>query len=284
MNILVPTDFSKCADNALDVACQVAILTNAELHIYHSADIPNDWEDLELSEKVNDTKNKYVAIEAREKLIARRDKAQEQGLKCTIHYTGGKLVSNIEEIFEKVLVDLIVMGSHGIGGKEEWFIGSNTQKVIRKYHKDVLVIKEPAPIFAPKSAVFISSLHIEDQEAFMSFLDYTDALGIEEVHVLTIDTSSWFSQPTFLIRETQKDFIKIAEGRKCKAHFYRNHSVQYGISDFMKENNIDLAGISYRTRHPLKRIFMGSNVEMLINRTDKPVLCINSYTAPPIEE
>lgn len=282
MNILVPTDFSKCADYAFDVACQIAVKTKADLHIYHSANIPDDWEDMELSEKVNDTHNKYIALEARDLLISRRDKAQEQGIKCTIHFTGGEFVTNIEEIFEKVLVDLIVMGSHGIGGKEEWFIGSHTQKVIRKYHKDVLVIKEPAPTFTPKSAVFISSLNTEDQEAFQSFLDYTDAFGIEEVHVLTIDTSSWFTQPAIVIAEAQKDFVKLATDRKCKAHFYKNHSVQFGIGEFMKENNVDLAGISYRTRHPLKRIFMGSNVEMLINRTDTPVLCINSYKAPPL--
>lgn len=276
MNILVPTDFSKYATYAFDAACQIALSTDAALHLYHSADIPDDWEDLEVTEKANDTTNRYIAIEARQKLMALKDAAQELGVTCEIHYTGGKFLDNIIEVFTKVNIDLVVMGSHGAGGKEEWFIGSNTQKVVRKFYKDLIVIKEPTPVFKPKSAVFVSSLNVEDQDAFRAFLDYTDAFGIEEVHVLTIDTSAWFTQPYILIAEAQKDFQKIAEGRNCTTHFYKHHSVQSGIRDFIKNQNIDLTAISYRTRNPIKRIFLGSNVEMLINHTDSPVLCINS--------
>ena len=38
-------------------------------------------------------------------------------------------------------VDLIVMGSHGASGLNEWLIGSNAQKIVRLAHCPVLTIK-----------------------------------------------------------------------------------------------------------------------------------------------
>ena len=275
MNILLPTDFSKCASYAYDVACQVTKKTNGHLHIYHSADIPDDWEDLDIDSKVKDTKNKYVAIEVRDRLIDLKDQTKLLGIPCTTHYTGGEFLENIEEIFQKVDIDLVVMGSHGTSGKREWFIGSNTQKVIRKFRKNLLVVKRPSQSFHPTSAVFVTGLNIEDQKAFKSFLNYVNKLEIKDVHVLTIDTSSWFSQPAIVMKEALKDFEIIAKGQNCKAHFYKDYSIQSGIRHFIREFDIDLIGISYRERNPIKRIFLGSNVEMLINHTELPVLCIN---------
>lgn len=275
MNILLPTDFSKCASYAYDIACQVAEKTNGHLHIYHSADIPDDWEDLDPESKVKDTKNKHVAIEVRDKLMALKDQSEKINIPCTIHYTGGAFLENIEEIFEKIGIDLVIMGSHGISGRGDWFIGSNTQKVVRKFRKNLLVVKEPSLSFEPQTAVFVTGLNKEDQEAFKSFLSFVDKLEIKNVHILSIDTSSWFTQPAIVMKEALKDFEKIAEGHNCKSHFYKDYSIQSGIRHFIRERNIDLIGISYRDRHPIKRIFLGSNVEMLINHADQPVLCIN---------
>lgn len=275
MNILLPTDFSACASYAFDIAIQVAQKTLGQLHLYHSADIPDDWEDLEPSEKSADTKNKYIAMEARQKLMDLKIKAEQHGVECRFHYTGGSFLKNIIEILEKVKIDLIVMGSHGVAGKEEWFIGSNTQKVVRKFRKNLLVVKQPNKDFVPQSAVFVTGLNTADQSAFKSFLDYADLFNIREVHVLSIDTSSWFTQPTIVMLEALKDFKKIAVGYNCTAHFYKDYSIQAGIRHFIEEHNIDLVGISYQERNPIKRIFLGSNVEMLINHTDHPLLCIN---------
>jgi nucleotide-binding universal stress UspA family protein len=57
-------------------------------------------------------------------------------------------IIQFEKAFEGILavsktnnIDLIVMGSHGSGGFQEMFIGSNTEKVVRNSDVPVLVIK-----------------------------------------------------------------------------------------------------------------------------------------------
>lgn len=275
MDILLPTDFSSCATIAFDLACNMARKTQSHLHLYHCADVPDDWEDLTLDQKVRDNPNKYIVLDIKAKLQVLKSLALDQGISATIHYTGGTFINNLSEILDTIDIDLTIMGAHGHTGSQDLFIGSNTQKAIRKYKCNFLVINKPVPDFHPKSAVFVSSLNEDDQVAFRSFLNYATAWHITDVHVLTIDTSSWFTQPAIVIREAQKDFKLIAEDFNCDTHFYSDYSIQEGIRHFLEDNDIDLVSISYRERHPIKRIFMGSNVETLINHTDIPVLCIN---------
>ncbi len=48
----------------------------------------------------------------------------------------------IVDYAEKNDVDLIVMGTHGRGGLEKMWLGSVTEKVLRKAHCPVLVVRQ----------------------------------------------------------------------------------------------------------------------------------------------
>ncbi len=276
MNLLVPTDFSTIADYAFETACQIAKKTNSHIHIYHCASIPEGWEDLSLNEKLSDHESKNITIGARHKLIALQDIARHKGVSSTIHLKSGNFLNNIDSLLKEIPIDLIVMGSHGKSGKAQWYIGSNTQKTIRKIKTNALIIKSAQESFQLNKVAFVSSLNTEEQAAFKSFLEFVKIFDPAEVHVLSIDTSSWFSQPSIIMLEALRDFKKIADEYKCETHFFKDYSVQSGIRHFIEEHNIDLVGISYLSRNPIKRIFLGSNVEMLVNHSDSPVLCINN--------
>ena len=273
-SILVPTDFSKYAKYAFELACLLAKNTGAEIHLYHCMDLPKDWENQSVDEKMSDRQESSVAIEARHNLIQLQEEAQAQEITCRFFTTAGNFLNDISEFIEAHPIDLIVMGSHGISGKEEWFIGSNTQKVVRKLKENILIVKEPVEELKFDKITFVSGLNSDDQIAFKSFLEFAKLIHPQEVHVLTIDTSAWFSQPTIVMEESLKDFENIASAYNCTTHFYRDFSIQSGIRHFVSENKIHLIGISNRIRNPLKRIFLGSNVEMLVNHSAAPVLSI----------
>jgi hypothetical protein len=95
------------------------------------------------------------------------------------------------------------------------------------------------------------------------------------VHILSIDTLGWFNQPGVVIKEAFKEFESLALGFKCKTHFYKDYSVDAGIRHFCKEKQIELVAISNHNRNPIKRFFQGSNVEMLVNHSEVPVLSID---------
>lgn len=275
MKILVPTDFSKIANFALETAIDIAMNKGAEIHLYHCANIPNDWEDLPAETRYHDKLNKQIAIKARDRLKIFSDRVKSKGIDCNVHFTGGKLIKDIEEVFAEINVDLIVMGSHGASGKREWFIGSNAQKILRKHRKDTLVVKKLERPFDPKELLFVTNLNKEDRISFKKFLSFSKSFNVNTIHILCVDTSSFFTQPTIIIEDALKDFKAIAKEFKVETHFYRDYSVEAGVRHFVAKNNIDLVGISNHAKKPFKHIFQGSNVEMIVNHSDIPVLSLD---------
>ncbi len=273
--ILVPTDFSVFSDFALDAAIEIGKKHSSEIHLYHSADIPEDWEDLSAEKKYKDQINRNIALKVKEKLEAGEHKIKEAGLQSSKHFTGGNFLHNINEILLEVDFDLIIMGSHGTSGKEEWFIGSNAQKVVRKIHKNVLVVKQPLKSNRVENVVFVTGLNKSDHEAFRNFLKFLEPFDVKELNILSVDTSSFFIQPTILMKSALQDFANIAKDFNVKTHFFKDFTVEAGVRHFSAQKNIDLIGVSNHSRHRIKRLFQGSNVEMIVNHSQIPVLSID---------
>jgi len=275
MKILVPTDFGKYAEYAKETAISIAIKRNAEIHFYHSADIPDDWEDLSAEERYLDDANKKIAIRTGKKLEHLRLDCERKGIKSEVHYTGGKFLDNIHEILDKIKFDLIVMGSHGAASKEEWFIGTKTQKVIRKFHVPTLVVKCAPSNDNYDEVVYASELLTRDEDGFRHFLDFIKLYEPKVVHLLMVNTGSFFNQPSFLVKESFKRFKSIAAEYNCQTHFYSDINIEAGIRHFSQEHKIDLIGISNLYSNKFKRIFQGSVVEMVVNHSDAPVYVVD---------
>ena len=199
----------------------------------------------------------------------------KRGLSASIILRTGSFLQDILEVVEASDYGMIVMGSHGTSGKQEWFIGSNTQKVVRKVSCNTLVVKYPLEEINFKRVMFASNLFVEEQEALREFLKFLSFFEVEELHVLTVDTLGFLHQPKIVIMEALAEFKEIAKEHDVKTHFYNDYSVEAGIRHFADELSIDLVGISNRKKHPLKRLFQGSNVEMLVNHMKHPVFCID---------
>ncbi len=275
MKILVPTDFSVFADAALDAAILFAQKLNGELHLYHSANIPDDWEDLKADIRYQDAENKEVAIKVRNKFEKLKQKVEAEGVKCAYHYTGGKFIENITEITDKIDFDLIIMGSHGASGNQEWIIGSNTQKVVRLLHKNVLVLKDSLRNLSFTDVLFVTGLEPEDKQAFWKFLKFMEPFNVKNIHVMTVNTNGFFTPPSEKAEKRLSEFKKISKEGNVQTHFYPDYTIDAGVRHFTEEFGIDLVAISNYVRHPFKRIFIGSNVEMLVNRLNAPVLTID---------
>lgn len=274
-NILVPTDFSLCAENAILQAFDLANLTGAKVHVIHVADIPEDWENWPPRAQDEDPANKVKAQEAMAKLQTIYDEGVQRDIDVSVSYAGGKVINNIKEMADKDKSDFIIIGSHGKSGKEEYFIGSNTQKVVRKVNVPVLVVKEHSHYVKFETAVFATSLLQSEMEPFAKFVELLRPFGLKKIHIVAIDLSGYFDQPAIIMKEALKDFALIAKSIECETHFFRDYSVESGIRHFSDKINADIIGISNHDRSPLKRMLVGSNVELLINHATQPVLSID---------
>ena len=107
------------------------------------------------------------------------------------------------------------------------------------------------------------------------FVDFIKPLGVKRIHLININTSGFFSSPSEEMKEEIKAFKNIAKDYEIISHMYSDYSVGSGVRHFCEENDIDVISISNHARHPIKRVFQGSNVEIIVNHSQLPVLTID---------
>ena len=265
-NILVPTDFSACAGHALNASFKLADKFGSTLHLLHSLATPPKGA----------SKDELQQATENAQLLLKSIAAKHPSIDCVLQVSVGKLKDTISSYLEKHQVDLVVMGSHGAGGKQEFFIGSNTQKVIRTIHAPVLVIKDELKDIDFNTVVFASSFNLNEREAFLRFKDFVKHF-IPEIHLVSVHTSSLFDPPYVLSQEVMNDFKELCQPFACHTHIYRDFTIEKGIRGFAEEIDAKLIAVSNVNQHPFKRMLIGSNVEALVNHSKLPVLSID-YT------
>lgn len=271
-SILIPTDFSACANQAAEAAAKLAQRMEASLHILTCINIPPGWHELSPQEKSKLPEAQQSIYNA--EILLNDMRRKYSSLNVSTAYSGNKVAREVALYTHKHGIDLIVMGSHGTSGKNEYFIGSNTQKVVREVHCPVLVIKEPLESINFDRVVFASNFHEDEVQPFLRFKEFVKPF-VPEIHLVEIHTSSLFDPPYILSQESMDRFRSLCVPFHCKLHIHRNFSIERGIRAFAQEIGANLIGISNRQRHPLKRMFVGSNVEALVNHSHIPVLSID---------
>jgi nucleotide-binding universal stress UspA family protein len=267
--ILVPTDFSKEAENALKVAAQIARKHDSEIYLLHMLELPLQEVDALSSHSALPEAMFFMKLAHKkfENLIA---SDYLEGL--TIHETvkPDSAFSGIIEKCHEHKVDLIVMGSHGASGLKEMFIGSNAEKVVRSSDIPVLVIKNEHKDFQVKDFVFASDFKKDNKETYKQAITFANDFDAK-IHLLMVNTANNFTT-TSKAKERILNFIKDSPFENYTINIYNDESVESGILNFSKELNADLIGISTHGRQGIAHFFNGSISEDLVNHAKRPVI------------
>jgi nucleotide-binding universal stress UspA family protein len=144
--ILVPTDFSGHADEALRVAVTLAQLTGAEVILFHVAQPPavvTEAGPIEANPGKGEAGNLWKHFEH----------AQPTDPKVRVTHevivADGPGAGHILEILERLGCDLVVMGTHGRSWLKHRLFGSVTEEVVRRAPCPVMVVKVPASAQGP---------------------------------------------------------------------------------------------------------------------------------------
>jgi hypothetical protein len=76
----------------------------------------------------------------------------------------GGATPTIRDFIKAQKVDLIVMGTHGASGLKEFFVGSNTEKIVRTSDVPVISIKGSVKYSSIKNIVFPNTLDMDQEE------------------------------------------------------------------------------------------------------------------------
>jgi nucleotide-binding universal stress UspA family protein len=141
--ILYPTDFSDVSKKAMDFIKQLKGAGTKEVVVFHvideriidriqhHSDIGINTEELE----------KKIEEHAQEEISAIEGELKKSGFTVKTRIDKGVPFREILKAEQDEDVSVVVIGSHGVSCIEEMFLGSCSEKVIRKSSKPVLVVR-----------------------------------------------------------------------------------------------------------------------------------------------
>lgn len=139
--ILVPTDFSEHAQNALRYGCEFAARFDSELHLvhvvevipvmYHEGIVFSPESEAQMNEQAAATLEKVPADDWRDRLNIVRSTVQGHPLVEIIRYA------------READIDLMIIGTHGRTGLAHMLLGSNAEKIVRKAPCPVMTVHCP---------------------------------------------------------------------------------------------------------------------------------------------
>jgi nucleotide-binding universal stress UspA family protein len=266
--ILVPTDYSDCADNAIDVAKVIASRSGAELLLLHLEEMVPEvahvlhhttWED-----------NPHHVGHARFQLQQVVDSIEKECLQVKGIFVPHEGRESIKDYIKPYQIDFMVMGSHGATGIREAIIGSNTQKVIRSSSVPALVIKRPNKNFHPQRILFASTFREDVRKPLREVADFA-RLWNAELDLVFLNLL------THLIEENEAkrlmtEQMELIPDIRYTLNISETNDEEWGINKFARLTEADVIAVVYDTHTGFNRLFNSSVAEKLINHSEIPVL------------
>jgi nucleotide-binding universal stress UspA family protein len=274
--ILVPTDFSKSAQMAVDVAADIAKKANAELVLLHvvediAGDSFNVEAQIEMSSRWEDKIFMAKLMERTKKQMASAvETLKAAGVKVKQELRLGTPFHGMRTIITDQKVDLVVMGTAGKTKLEEMIIGSNTEKVVRHSNCPVLTVHKKPTSTDFKNIVYATSMSSEE-EVFSRIVRKTQQMYDSTVHLVRINTPGSFMRD-IVAKKQMQDFAKKLQLKNFTVNVFNELSEEEGIIYFADSINADLIAMATHGRTGFAHVLAGSIAEDVVSHAKRPVL------------
>lgn len=270
--IIVPIDFSTHSEYALKTAALLAQKYHATIYALHMLDIQEVT--LTESEMYQQEKAVFFLKLAEKKFNDFLKKPYLQDLNIIPVIKHYKVFSEVNAVAKEVDADIIIMGSQGTSGLKEFFVGSNTEKVVRYAEVPVLVIKNEMQNTDFKDIVVATDFSEESIPAFQKLLKTLDFLNARK-HILYVNLPNEDFKTTPEMETMANEFLMKVEGntdRMINMNYVCDRSVEKGILNFSNALGADLISVITHGRKGLSHIFAGSIAEDITNHSALPIM------------
>nr|WP_282135819.1 universal stress protein [Seonamhaeicola maritimus] len=269
--IIVPIDFSEYSEYALKAAAKLAKKNNAELLALHMLEMS----DIMLTGAGEQPqKIIYFLKLAEQKFEEFLKKDYLEGISITPIVKHFKVFSEVNEVAKKYDADLIVMGSHGVSGAKEFFIGSNTERVVRSSEIPVLVVKNDM-LEANFDIVAIACDFSEETiETYLKASNMFSNMD-SKLYLIHVNLPNDRFKSSIEIENEVVNFFTKAEGNlnnMSDVHYVSDYTVEDGILNSANKLGADLIIVPTHGRKGLAHFFQGSVGEDVANHATLPVM------------
>lgn len=271
--IIIPTDFSPVAANAVNYGADMALAINASVLLFHVYNIPVAYGDVPVA-LLSVDEMKKGADENITRLKNDLEHITSGKLKIYTETRMGSIIDELEDLCNKVQPFAVVMGSVGHSAVERTLFGSNTLSAIKHLKYPVICV--------PKGKEYGRGIQkIGLACDFREVVETTPVSEIKEfvkefhaqLFVLNIDHDNRQFRPD---TPEQSALLHTAlEEVHPEYHFITHKDIEDGINEFAEENNLDLV-IAIPKRHKLlDGLFKKSSTRQLVFESHVPVMCVH---------
>lgn len=286
--VLFPTDFSACANHALDQAILWARAHGAELHTLHVLHRADDATLPVLQEQATATINEQLELAGAQHLIVHN----------TIH-SGEDITGDIVETIRDEEIDLVIMGTHGRTGVAAVLNKSVSEEVVRVAPCPVLVVPENDVTWPPKRIL----TPLDFSALSMMAAQYGKALAAHHdgsllmLHIVEnamvpdfypgMPPTSYPPQPEVLEasgRQLERMFDEIGGTPVPRETHAMAGRASIDIVGFANANDVDLIVMPTHGLSGVSRWFLGSVTERVVRRAPCPVLTLRPFGRQLIDD
>jgi len=271
--ILVPTDFSENAENALTYACEFNKEIKAKIIIFHSYHIPLPADEFAL-QAISLTQTEELEISQLNETKAIIEK-RYPSIQFEVVASFGMAAEAIENQIKKDAVDLIIMGTHGSGGIKEFLLGSFTAAVLENIQIPVLAIPENAVFGGLKTMVYALDFGHYNLSNLNKLVDFARLFQSEITLLHFIKNESERTKGVSKIIELMNHTIQHNNYLKISTQVIQAEEVYGGIHAYMSEFKPDMMVLSMRHRSFFQKVFGRSLTKRLAYHSHIPVLAMH---------
>ncbi|HZJ20800.1 MAG TPA: universal stress protein [Pricia sp.] len=238
--ILLPTDFSENAYNALKYAVELYNDDDCNFYLLNTYTPP-----IHQTEYVMDTSAQLGLGDIyRTQSLENLEELQKR---ATVEFKNPQHIFNtrsafntlIDEILETVeneQIDLIVMGTQGATGAQEILFGTNTADVIDKANCPVIAVPSKFKYDAPKEILFPTDYEIDYREKQLGELLHLAKKFNSKINVLNVTSSYELSQE----QKTNKSALAVTfNSISHEYHEVPDTEIITAITDFQSKKGTD---------------------------------------------
>ena len=274
--ILVPTDMSDVANNALEHAIEIAKLYRNEillLHIFEDSVLGSVWG------SKNSFKDGLVGQMLGDKLGAMaKDIEEKHGVKVGALIRQGKIYKTILEVSKEIDCDSIVMGTNGAEGIQA-IMGSNSSRVISQSEVPVVVVKEKKIGAGYKDIVLPIDLTLESKQKVWWAVHVGKKFN-SIIHIVAEQVDD-----EFLLKRTKANLNQVEQVLTenniqftTKMLDHKNYPKEFAEDTLQYAEEIDADLIMIMTQQEkenIKEFIVGSYAQQIVNKHSRiPVMCI----------
>jgi nucleotide-binding universal stress UspA family protein len=270
--LLVPVDFTKHTQIAVNQAVYYAKSLNAEIQLLYTVEPESFFTGL-----FSDVQEDDLIAKAREKLLEIANQIRSKVSDVQTLVAKGKIYETIVDTSELIGADFIVMATGGSDSFRRRFIGSNTLRVIRSSKIPVITIRSDAPRLQVKNIILPLDIQKETRGKVVSATKLAEIFNATIKIISLVDEDN---EPNIrrleIITNQVKEFIADRDIKFTAQLIKLKDKDNIGeiVVQYAKDNDGDLIMIMTQQEINFTELFVGSAAQEIINHSDVPVCSI----------